>query len=103
MQLKLHMVTIEYLVPENHFLRKLQSALDLSFVYEMTAPFYSKKFGSPPIDPVVLVKYLLAGFCTVSRRSGKSNCGYEARNDAAESTQPQERDRAQSGKHTVMQ
>jgi hypothetical protein len=28
------MVTIEDLVPENHFLRKLEKALDLSFVYE---------------------------------------------------------------------
>ena len=34
MQLKYHMVTIEDLVPENHFLRKLEAALDLSFVYE---------------------------------------------------------------------
>ena len=34
MQLKMHMVTIEDLVPKGHFLRKLESALDLSFVYE---------------------------------------------------------------------
>ena len=34
MQLKLHMVTIEDLVPEGHFLRRLEQALDLSFVYE---------------------------------------------------------------------
>nr|WP_296836718.1 hypothetical protein [uncultured Marvinbryantia sp.] len=32
MQLKLHMVTIEDLVPEGHFLRKLEATLDLSFV-----------------------------------------------------------------------
>ena len=29
MQLKLHMVTIEDLVPEGHFLRKLEDTLDL--------------------------------------------------------------------------
>ncbi len=29
MQLKYHMVTIEDLVPEDHFLRKLEAALDL--------------------------------------------------------------------------
>ena len=34
MQLKLHMVTIEDLVPEGHFLRKLDAVLDLGFVYE---------------------------------------------------------------------
>ena len=62
MQYGLHMLTIEDLVPANHFLRKLQAALDLSFVYEITAPLYNKKFGRPPIDPVMLVKYLLVGF-----------------------------------------
>ena len=34
MQLKLHMITIEDLVPQEHFLRKLEAELDLSFVYE---------------------------------------------------------------------
>ncbi len=56
MQLKYHMVTIEDLVPENHFLRKLERSLDLSFVYEETAHMYSRKYGRPPIDPVVMVK-----------------------------------------------
>ena len=62
MQLKYHMVTIEDLVPENHFLRKLEAVLDLTFVYEETAHLYSRKYGRPPIDPVVIVKYLLIGF-----------------------------------------
>ena len=62
MQLKMHTITIEDLVPADHFLRKLDAALNLSFVYEITAPLYSKKYGRPPIDPVMLVKYLLVGF-----------------------------------------
>ena len=62
MQLKLHMVTIEDLMPQDHFLRKLEEVLDLSFVYEETAHLYSRKYGRPPIDPVVLVKYLLVGY-----------------------------------------
>ena len=62
MQLKYRTVTIEDLVPEGHFLRKLETALDLSFVYTETAPLYSRKYGRPPIDPVVMVKYLLVGF-----------------------------------------
>lgn len=37
MQLAMHMVTIEDLMPQEHFLRKLETALDLSFVYEETA------------------------------------------------------------------
>ena len=62
MHLAMHMVTIEDLMPREHFLRKLEAALDLSFVYEETAPLYSKKYGRPAIDPVVTVKYLLVGF-----------------------------------------
>ena len=62
MQLKLHMVTIEDLVPRDHLLRKLESALDLTFVYEESACLYSRKYGRPPIDPVMIVKYLLVGF-----------------------------------------
>lgn len=62
MQLKLHMITIEDLVPADHFLRKLAAALDLSFVYEETAHMYCRRYGRPPIDPVVLVKYLLVGY-----------------------------------------
>lgn len=62
MQLKIHMVTIEDLMPQDHFLRKLEKVLDLSFVYEETRHLYSQKYGRPPIDPVVLVKYLLVGF-----------------------------------------
>ena len=37
MQLQMHMVTIEDLVPQGHFLRKLKSVLDLTFVREETA------------------------------------------------------------------
>ena len=62
MQLAMYMVTIEDLMPREHFLRKLEAALDLSFVYEETAPLYSKKYGRPAIHPVVIVKYLLVGF-----------------------------------------
>lgn len=45
MQLKYHMVTIENLAPAGHFLRKLEAALDMSFVYEETAHLYSRKYG----------------------------------------------------------
>ena len=62
MQLKYHMVTIEDLVPQEHFLRKLEHVLDMSFVQEETAHLYSRKYGRPSIDPVVMVKYLLVGF-----------------------------------------
>ena len=62
MQIRLHMVTIEDLVPRDHFLRKLESALDLSFVRDETRKLYSHRYGRPAMDPVVLVKYLLVGY-----------------------------------------
>lgn len=49
MHLRYHMVTIEDLVPGNHFLRKLEKSLDLSFVYGETAHLYSRKYGRPPL------------------------------------------------------
>ena len=44
MQLKLQMVTIEDLVTEGHFLRKLEDTLDLSFVREETAHLYNRRY-----------------------------------------------------------
>lgn len=61
-QIKFHMVTIENLVPENHFLRKLDRLVDFSFIREQTRAYYCHNNGRPCIDPVVLVKYLLIGF-----------------------------------------
>ena len=49
-------------MPQQHFLWKPEAALDLSFVYDETSELYSRKFGRPPIDLVVIVKYLPVGF-----------------------------------------
>lgn len=56
------MVTIEDLVPPERFLKKLEKTQELSFVYGETEKLYSKQYGRLPIDPVVLVKYLLVGY-----------------------------------------
>ena len=44
------LVTVAALVPQNHILRRLHAALDLSGVREQVAPLYSR-FGRPSIDP----------------------------------------------------
>jgi transposase len=46
---------MEDLIPQDHFLRKLDRMLDLDFVYELVRPLYGKH-GRPSIDPVVLIK-----------------------------------------------
>ena len=61
-QLKMHCITIEDLVPKEHFLRKVDEHVDFSFIYDEVKELYSTKTGRPSIDPVVLVKYLLVGF-----------------------------------------
>lgn len=54
-------VLMEDLVPKGHFLRKLDAAIDFSYVYEIMKPLYSD-MGRPSIDPVVLIKMLLIGY-----------------------------------------
>lgn len=62
MQLKLHCVTIEDLVPEDHFLRNLAEVVEFSFIYDEVRELYSKDNGRWSTDPVMLVKYLLIGY-----------------------------------------
>ena len=51
----LEMLSIEQLVPENHLVRKLDAAIDFSFIYPLVGNLYSA-FGRPSIDPVILFK-----------------------------------------------
>jgi hypothetical protein len=40
-------LSLEDLVPEDHFYRRLEARLDLSFVRELVAPFYAGAAGLP--------------------------------------------------------
>ncbi len=48
-------VTLEDLVPADHFYRHLERALDLSFVRDLVRDCYAAR-GRPCIDPVVFFK-----------------------------------------------
>ena len=54
-------VSLEDLVPQDQFYRRLEAVLDLSFVRELVAPLYAKG-GRPSIDPVVFFKLQLVMF-----------------------------------------
>jgi transposase len=54
-------VSLEELVPQNHFYRHLEAKLDLSFVREWTRELYADR-GRPGIDPVVFFKLQLVMF-----------------------------------------
>lgn len=47
---------IDDLVPKDHLLRKVERAIDWSFIYELVADKYCPDNGRPSIDPVVLIK-----------------------------------------------
>jgi len=51
-------VSLEELVPQEHFYRHAQKVLDLSFVYDLVRECYSIA-GRPTIDPVVFFKLQL--------------------------------------------
>ena len=48
-------VSLGALVPEDHFYRRLEARLDLSFVRELVGPLYAGG-GRPSVDPVVFFK-----------------------------------------------
>ena len=50
--------TLDRLVPADHLVRKMDSAVDLSFIYELVQDLYSET-GKESIDPVVLIKITL--------------------------------------------
>src|SRR6476620_4914847 len=54
-------VSLEELVPRDHFYRHLQLSLDLTFVRDLVVPF-SAAGGRPSIDPLVFFKLQLIMF-----------------------------------------
>ncbi|MCM2981064.1 transposase, partial [Niallia circulans] len=52
---QLEVIAIDQLVPQDHLVRKIESAIDFSFIYPLVEKLYST-LGRPSIDPVVLIK-----------------------------------------------
>ena len=52
-------VDLEMLVPSDHLLRKIDSAIDFSKIYEIVEELYCEDNGRMSIDPVVLFKMVL--------------------------------------------
>lgn len=61
-QQELEMVSIESLVPSEHLLRKVDVAVDFSFIHDRVKHLYCEDNGRPALDPVVLFKLLLLGY-----------------------------------------
>ncbi len=52
-------VDTEMLVPKDHLLRKVDSAVDFEKIYEFVEDLYCKDNDRPSIDPVVLIKMVI--------------------------------------------
>ena len=59
--LQLEMVCLDELVAEDDRYRRLDRLVDWGFVRELAAPYYAEDVGRPSIDPIVLVKLMVAG------------------------------------------
>jgi len=51
--------SLDELVPKNHLVRKIEKAIDFSFIYDLVRDKYSAETGRPSVDPVVLIKIVL--------------------------------------------
>lgn len=52
---QIEMIALDELVPADHLVRKIEAAIDFSFVYDLVKDMYSE-VGRPSIDPVILIK-----------------------------------------------
>lgn len=59
--MQVEMVCLDELVGEDDRYRKLDRLVDWGFVRKLAAPYYAQDVGRPSIDPIVLVKLMVAG------------------------------------------
>lgn len=55
---QIQMLSMDDLVPQDHLIRKIDSAIDLSFIYDKVKDLY-KPGGRESVDPVVLIKIVM--------------------------------------------
>ncbi len=53
---QIEFTSLEELVPEDHLVRKLEKAIDWSFIYDLVEDSYCENIGRPSLDPVILLK-----------------------------------------------
>ena len=52
---------LDRVVPPDHLVRRIDSLLDLGWVHQELAPYYSHT-GRPSIDPVLMIRMLIVGY-----------------------------------------
>jgi len=49
-------IDLSEMIPRNHLLRKIDKAINLDFIYEITADLYCDSNGRRSIDPVLFFR-----------------------------------------------
>ena len=58
---QMYMVILEQMIPEDHLLKRIDAAVDFSFIHDLCAPLYCENNGRPAIKPEILFRILIAG------------------------------------------
>ena len=53
---QVEIISLDELVPAEHIVRKIEAAIDWSFIYGMVEESYCEDNGRPSLDPVILIK-----------------------------------------------
>jgi transposase len=59
---QIEMFALDQLVPEDHLVRKIESAINFDFIYDLVQDKYSSDNGRPSVDPVVLIKMVFVQY-----------------------------------------
>ena len=58
-QEKMELVIMEQMIPADHLLKRIDAAVDFSFIHDICAPLYSADNGRPAVEPEILFRMLI--------------------------------------------
>lgn len=61
-QKEYEIVLLDELVPQDHILRRIDEAVDFSFIHDLCKDLYSPNMGRPAIEPELLFRMLFIGY-----------------------------------------
>lgn len=59
---EMEFVILEQMIPENHLLRRIDRAIDFSFIHKLCESLYCLDNGRPAIDPELLFRMIFIGY-----------------------------------------